>query len=610
MKTTKPLLTISLLISNRPDTIPKCLDSLKPIMEAIPSELILIDTSKSEEIHNLLLTYTDKVYTFEWCKDFAKARNEGVRRAKGEWFLFIDDDEWFVDVEELIDFFRTGKYKKYEYAAILIRNFTDVEFTKYSDVWCKRLFYLGEGVRFEGVVHEDVYGLYGDATYINAKAYHSGYVFDTEEKRRAHFERNEQLLLKALEEAPEDLRLIAHLVQEYRSVEDWHKLILVCKEELSKVKELSSYSDKNHLGTLYVGIVEAYTHLKQYKNALQFCELGLNDERTTELLKSLLHMYTAQIYVDIKEWDKANAHICQYFEGYEYFLNHKESTNIQLAAALVHRVFDEDFLGRASNTLVYSALKKNNITIPFAINDEVLEDKIDMQKVLMYIKEMVKLMISTKYKGVFTDFLNLTVRNSELCRLICAEVIQVENKDEEAFQRIAYEFSKVESNFWYICYCRIVEADSRESKADVEAAIEALLKELQIVCHMPDRVYGIIDRYDIKIALLWDKVVGEEWTGHARNLVYNSEDIYIDKAYGYLLNVYEETDWRVEVLVSAFQEKMLQAQRQEEMEVLRTQALEQVQTMLAAGMKQEASQIIAQLKMMFPGDEEIENMLK
>ena len=103
MNSKNPLLTISLLISNRPDTIPRCLDSLRAVMEAIPSELILIDTSKSDEIHELLHTYTDLVYKFEWCNDFAKARNEGVCRARGEWFLYLDDDEWFDDVQEFID---------------------------------------------------------------------------------------------------------------------------------------------------------------------------------------------------------------------------------------------------------------------------------------------------------------------------------------------------------------------------------------------------------------------------------------------------------------------------------------------------------------------------
>lgn len=608
MKTTKPLLTISLLISNRPDTIPRCLNSLKTILEAIPSELILINTSKSEEIHNLLLTYTDQVYTFEWCQDFAKARNEGVRRAKGQWFLFLDDDEWFVETEEIIDFFKSGKYKKYERAAIIIRNFMNEEYTNYSDAWCMRLFRLGEDVRFEGVVHESVCGLAGSPVYLNAKAHHSGYVYDTKEKRQAHFERNKQLLLKALEVEPGSLRLLAHLVQEYRSVADWNSMVSLCKKEMPKVKEIDSWAERNHFGTLYAGLIEALTNLGQNINALEMCEIGLEDARSTELLKSLLHMYAAANYVELKDWSKTNAHICQYFEGYEYFLNHKESMNVQLASALVHRVFDNDFLGRASNMLVYSALKKENIEIPFAIDGEETKTEIDMQEVLKFTKAMVNLVASTKHKDVFTDFLNHTVHNAELCKLICAEVKQLEDTDEEAFHRVAYELSKVESNFWYIWYCRVVEADAREDKTDVEKVVEGLLKQLTIVCYMPDRVYEIIDKYDIKIALLWDKVVGDQWTEHAKHLVNHCQDAYIDKAYDYLLEVYAEKDWRVVDLVTAYQERVSGEQRREEMKVLREQALEQVNSMLASGMKKEAMQIIEQLKTLFPNDEEVEKL--
>ena len=32
---------------------------------------------------------------FKWCDDFAKARNAGLEKCTGEWFMYIDDDEWF-----------------------------------------------------------------------------------------------------------------------------------------------------------------------------------------------------------------------------------------------------------------------------------------------------------------------------------------------------------------------------------------------------------------------------------------------------------------------------------------------------------------------------------
>ena len=109
----RPILSISVLASNRVDTIGRCLDSLIPIMEQIPSELILVDTSTDVRIRPILENYTDKIVSFTWCNDFSKARNAGLALAKGEWFLFIDDDEWFVEIQELLDFFLSGEYKKY-----------------------------------------------------------------------------------------------------------------------------------------------------------------------------------------------------------------------------------------------------------------------------------------------------------------------------------------------------------------------------------------------------------------------------------------------------------------------------------------------------------------
>ena len=71
------LLTISILVSNRPDTVRKCLDSIKPLLEEVPSELILVDTGCGEQVRGIIEEYTDNIIDFEWCRDFAKARNAG-----------------------------------------------------------------------------------------------------------------------------------------------------------------------------------------------------------------------------------------------------------------------------------------------------------------------------------------------------------------------------------------------------------------------------------------------------------------------------------------------------------------------------------------------------
>ena len=122
MNEKKYTLTISILASNRKDTLPKTLASIKPILNNVSSELILVDTGCEEELLSLIRQYTDKIVKFEWCKDFSKARNAGLELAQGEWFLFIDDDEWFEDVSEIVDFFNSDERNKYGYARYFQRN--------------------------------------------------------------------------------------------------------------------------------------------------------------------------------------------------------------------------------------------------------------------------------------------------------------------------------------------------------------------------------------------------------------------------------------------------------------------------------------------------------
>lgn len=139
MEQIKPMLSISLLCCGRKKTTRRCLDSLRRIMEEIPSELIIVDTGCDDETHDILLEYTDQVIPFVWCRDFSKARNVGLKAAKGEWFLYIDDDEWFEDITELVDFFKSGDYRNYAMANYIQRNYADYGEKNYSDAWVSRM---------------------------------------------------------------------------------------------------------------------------------------------------------------------------------------------------------------------------------------------------------------------------------------------------------------------------------------------------------------------------------------------------------------------------------------------------------------------------------------
>ena len=101
------LLSIAVLVSNRRDTIRPCLDSLTPIREAIPCELILLDTGCDADVRAILEEYGDTVAEFTWCQDFSKARNAtlpyAVRLANKGWRQACREDAALAQGVNMVD---------------------------------------------------------------------------------------------------------------------------------------------------------------------------------------------------------------------------------------------------------------------------------------------------------------------------------------------------------------------------------------------------------------------------------------------------------------------------------------------------------------------------
>ena len=132
-------LTISLLASSRIHSLERCLDSLKPLLQTVPAELIVVFTGTDDGVRQVAERYTDQIVPFTWCNDFSAARNAGLKKARGEWFLYLDDDEWFEDVTEICEFFQSGEYQNYRSASYIQRNYLDWNGTKYSDFAAHRM---------------------------------------------------------------------------------------------------------------------------------------------------------------------------------------------------------------------------------------------------------------------------------------------------------------------------------------------------------------------------------------------------------------------------------------------------------------------------------------
>lgn len=234
-------LSISLLISDRLESLERCLDSLRPLLMQIPSELIVVFTGKDKRIYELASQYTDQIISFDWCDDFSAARNAGLKVAKGEWFLYIDDDEWFEDISEIRDFFLSGSYRNYGSACYIQRNFTDWNGRNHIDYRAFRMSRIIPGIRFINPIHEELEPMPEPCKYFDAYVHHYGYASNIKRDDYLKPSRNIPLLLKNIKERPTYMKNYLQLVQEYAAAENWEKAEEYCQEGLKRCRNCNAY---------------------------------------------------------------------------------------------------------------------------------------------------------------------------------------------------------------------------------------------------------------------------------------------------------------------------------------------------------------------------------
>lgn len=314
------LLSISLIVKNEEENLARCLDSLKPIMEAIPCQLIITDTGSTDKTVEIAKDYTDEVYSFEWCDDFAAARNFGLRKAKGQWFMFIDADEWFEDTRDIEQFFISGEFLNYDNAAYKIRNYLHIkDKNDFLDQNIVRLFNLTNDTKFIGKIHEYIPMKERNA-YLSSYIHHFSYAKDLSEiEKKAKQDRNLNLLLNCHKEEPRNIRWNYLLAQEYKAAQDMDKFIEIVNESFIEIQ--------NNLKSPYYFYFLRYKSM-QYKESLPYKGIELlskyfSEKRERQAWDLDLMATLADLYHVNKDYNKAIDACDNYFEIYKDFEQNK-----------------------------------------------------------------------------------------------------------------------------------------------------------------------------------------------------------------------------------------------------------------------------------------------
>lgn len=191
-----------MIVKDEEELLPHCLASVQGAVD----EVIVVDTGSSDRSAEIAQQYGAVVVAFEWCDDFAAARNAGLERASGDWILFLDADE-------ALD--RAAREQIRSWTAVSgcdglflnIHNYTGTGQQGVTVNPVLRLFRNAPEHRFEGRIHEQIAAAIcrgnPEAAFhvTDMVIHHYGYQTAIVE-RKDKVNRNVRLLQQAVEEEP------------------------------------------------------------------------------------------------------------------------------------------------------------------------------------------------------------------------------------------------------------------------------------------------------------------------------------------------------------------------------------------------------------------------
>ena len=89
-------ISLSMIVKNEENNLRACLDSIKSLV----AEIVIVDTGSNDKTIAIAEEFDARVYFFNWCSDFSKARNYSLEKCTCPWILSLDADE-IIDSKDI-----------------------------------------------------------------------------------------------------------------------------------------------------------------------------------------------------------------------------------------------------------------------------------------------------------------------------------------------------------------------------------------------------------------------------------------------------------------------------------------------------------------------------
>jgi len=501
------LLSISMLISGR-DEMEKSLNSLLYFKNAFPTEIILVDTGCNEEQRALAEQYADKIINFTWCNDFGAARNAGLKEAQGEWFMYLDDDEWFENPQEIISFFTTGEYRKYNSASYIVRNYMDPNGNNYIDSYPSRMVKLNSSIHFVGRIHEFLTPFCEPRKEFNDFVHHYGYVYKNEQEHVKHVWRNIEPLLVIRKEYPGDPRWIMQLDQEYFSAYDYEKVITTSiegLEEWRKYKKNLTYMPI-HIGAIYAYLLLAFENLERYQEEKKWLRQAfsepLNQLDTMEVCIAFYNMMGARVYGNLSD-DLCITYYKKYKDCYDKLKSNRTAMETK-TAGVVTSIFGNAYFAETFMMCLPIFMKRKKWKI---IQENILI--VDWKQIESFSndiknKKVLETMCTTEYHGLYTELAEKMLGDGNYFHTLYPTIqalqkeYELEGKKDE-IHNLHHIVATLPSKHFYIIASKILWKNAQKESGIEECYEELFLKYADNILEIEDSIWDIAEERKIEI---------------------------------------------------------------------------------------------------------------
>jgi glycosyltransferase involved in cell wall biosynthesis len=273
----------ALIVKNEEAMLGRCLESIAGHVD----EIVIVDTGSTDATKEIASRFTDRIFDFEWVKDFAAARQHAFGQATSDWVFWIDAD----DVVKGADSIRRVTEQAAPSLGLIYWKYV-IAWDPYGNVtceyWRERCARGGKG-RWAGRIHETLMAeggtLYSDHVIIE---HHP-------EPGEDNLVRNVEIMELALKEEGNQARLLFYLGRDYSTMGETDKAI----DAFQRYVPLATWDDERYQAFIF--LADLFLRKESWNEAIDANLVALKVQSSWPDA----YFGLAKTYYFVKDWPRA-----------------------------------------------------------------------------------------------------------------------------------------------------------------------------------------------------------------------------------------------------------------------------------------------------------------